>query len=546
MAENNLVEMTSIRKRQVIGEIIHNTELCCLVWNETGQPGQYTATTRANQLLLGDKKYTFYISRINSGIYLDVLVNCKRFVTYNSSSFPDVAVLYQIIEGISNRRTDNIGEAIQNLQNVPPQCGILFTEYTRGGIVVGGRAIKTYVNKKTDGGVIVGGHAPYEQTEFPEGGSVIGGEAQINPTIEYPEGGIVVGGEVLENILTTVSGGVVTGGSVVFELTMPTSGGMVVGESAEIDFVYNLDTTGGVVTKLSFAERVLWMNEVNWPTDANLSYSDLEITQIDLYRDIPIDFSQYGQSRFALDPVNDRIFWQGLTNPNVYVATQTDSSSAIKIFDGPTFTSGAGLDYDPSAELLAFSHRTVSDANPTQYIMQTDGTIVDSFTNNGDGIFSGDIVRANCLDCANDFIFVLVTIQGGSSRIEKWSLTTLTRLTNSSPISGSDIMEIDRDQQLLFVATSGSPSVVTSYDYDYNLISIVIPYPVAENVYSIALDTKNQKLYASVLEGTTRKILRMDYDGSNRETIRNNLGTVNNMEIQNNNFETAIVQHIPA
>lgn len=245
MVENNLVEMTIIRKRQVIGEIIKNTELCCLIWSETGQPRQYTATATTNILLLREKEYTFYISKINSGIYLDVITNCKRFVTYNSNSFSDVETLYQIIEGIADRRTNNIGETLQNLQNVPPQCGILFSEYTRGGIVTGGYSEEIWVNKAREGGVTIGGHSPYNQKAIPEGGAVLGGEARINPIIEFPEGGVVVGGETTPRQFIEISGGVVIGGNILFESTMLTSGGNFVGGKENLEIYYNVDTTGG-------------------------------------------------------------------------------------------------------------------------------------------------------------------------------------------------------------------------------------------------------------------------------------------------------------
>jgi len=239
MAENNLVEIKNVRKRRLFLELIKNTEQCCMVWSKTLQPAQYTS----------DKyEYDFVITKINSVIYLDLFKNCVRLTTYSSDVFDDLVTLYDIIIKIEQRAIkDNVRETIKAFQSVPRVCGLYLTDYPRGGVVVGGTAEESWINKGREGGVVAGGHAPYNQYAYPSGGAVVGGEAKVRPFNEYPSGGVVVGGSASVTVKTTVGGGVVAGGSALFISNMPTSGGVVAAGAADRSYTATPPTSGGVV-----------------------------------------------------------------------------------------------------------------------------------------------------------------------------------------------------------------------------------------------------------------------------------------------------------
>jgi hypothetical protein len=233
MAEVNLVEIEYLRKERIILELIKNTSFCCIVWKQTIEPGQYTADTR-NSVTLGDgPAFDFYISQINSGIYLDIFVDCVRLTTYSSLEYPDLSRLYDTIVGIESERDNDVKEAIQAFQNVERVCGILYTDYARGGVVVGGMAEDEVVFKGREGGVVVGGHAPYNQEPvIAEGGAVVGGEAKVTPYNEETFGGVVTGGSAFDEFILPSGGGVVAGGSALFETLFTGVGGVVAGGSA--------------------------------------------------------------------------------------------------------------------------------------------------------------------------------------------------------------------------------------------------------------------------------------------------------------------------
>jgi len=531
MTENNLVEMTAIRKRQVIGEIIYNTELCCLVWKETGQPGQYTATTGTNNLIFGNREYTFYISRINSAIYLDVLANCKRFVTYNSSSLPDVAVLYQTIEGISDRRTDSIGEAIQNLQNVPPQCGILFTEYTRGGVVVGGSLEESWINKAREGGVVVGGHAPYEQTEFPEGGAILGGEAKVNQIVEFPEGGIIVGGETFADILISVGGGVVAGGQILFENTVPTSGGTVVGETAEYNSEYNIVGSGGVVAN---------SNKYIWASVNGLKYTNTGPT-LNTFKTTDI-------KSFTLNQDNQNIFWSD--GVNIHKTSQFDPDDDVIIYTSVLSSSASiasslvGMDYDGG--LLVFVDG--GDIIITDEI----GTVISAFDYFG-------VVNAVAIDSTNNFLIVLQNFGFGfgGSKIVKYDLSTFTEIASAPDPridGGSDRLTIDRESELIFYGRSAGTDQaqlrIYKTDYGFTSETIVLPAGLSGgSTYDFDTDSNTKELFVWYKVGLQNLIEKMDYNGSNKTVIVPDVDTSFGLQSWlkiNSKNNTAIIEYVPA
>lgn len=507
MAENNLVEATAIRKRQVIGEIIKNTEFCCLVWKETGQRGQYTASTRGQILLIGDKEYSFYISKINSGIYLDVLTNCRRFVTYDSFNFPDVLTLYNIIEGIAERRVENITEAIQNLQSVPPRCGILYTEYARGGIVTGGKSQRSVIRKGTEGGIEVGGHAPYNQVADSTGGASIGGEAKVNPIIELPEGGISVGGSTNADQIIYGSGGIEVGGSVLFETNLIGSGGVVSGgEIPETTVTYDFIGLGGVQIEQGTYAWYSFSDSTSGTILYSVSYNGFE-TQY-FYN------SLYNLEKFAVDSQNKRIFYID-SNNQIHRSSQLDSSNDT-IIGSVTYTY-ANIDYDNG--YLAYQN------GGNLIVADDNGNVISTFAYPSGGL------HAIAVDGTNEHIYLSLYIGGFLGyRLRKYDLKTFTQL-GDHPIStpfAANRLAIDRKSGILFYSSGGGVEWgnIQIFRLDTNFtFETFFSFGFQGGIYDFDPDISSNKLIvwlrdSAGISGPIYRIVSMNYDGSDQTLIR--------------------------
>ena len=534
MDENNLLEIEFLRRERIIFELIKNTGSCCVVWRETAQPGQYTTDTTGSISLAGDRSFTFYISLINSTVYLDVFTNCKRLTTYNSEEYPSLIRLYDTIIGIEQNAIGKMKDAVLAFNKVPRVCGIFYTDYAHGGVVVGGGTEVKTVIKGREGGVIAGGHAPYNQVAEASGGSTMSGEAKVTPYIESPEGGILTSGEAVMEMFLPTGGGVTIGGSALFEITISTSGGTIAGGEAKV-FGKRTDESGSGGVILGH-EQYLWLSgfSLGTFTEVDLNYMNSSGSSLN---GVPVSGDL---ENFVLDPENRRFFWSDRNN--IHRTSQIDYNDDAIIYatGGRSFT----MDYDNG--VLAFQQ------GGSIVLTDADGTAINSIT--PFGVFYGMAV-----DTTNDLLFVSrnLGVAFGGTKITRYTLSTLTEESNHPPSYPGTIaperVVADRDSKVIFYglragALQGNMRIY-KLAYDFSSEEIINPGGGSGQTLGFDVDEQEKKLFVWYKKNTEHFVTKMDYDGSNEEIVHEGhfgSGSFVAWLRVNSPVDFAIVEHIPA